>query len=86
VVSTRVAGIPEIVWDGEAGFLLPRADLEALISALWRLVLDSNLRGSSKLEFERIGCWNFDAECNASRFIDLMKQINEDPRFEGYYL
>jgi len=38
IVSTRHAGIPEIVADGEAGYLVPERDAEGLITALRRLL------------------------------------------------
>jgi glycosyltransferase involved in cell wall biosynthesis len=44
VVATRVAGIPEVVHDGETGVLIPPADSTALGAALVKLVRDSELR------------------------------------------
>jgi colanic acid/amylovoran biosynthesis glycosyltransferase len=38
IVSTRHAGIPEIVADGEAGYLVPERDVEELRAALRRLL------------------------------------------------
>ena len=49
VVATRVAGIPEVVQDGETGLLVPPADPAALGAALATLVHDAGLRS-------RIGC------------------------------
>ncbi len=44
VVATRVGGIPELVEDGEHGFLVPVGDNEALTRAIETLVRDANLR------------------------------------------
>jgi glycosyltransferase involved in cell wall biosynthesis len=44
VVSTRLAGIPELVVDGETGVLVSPADRTALTEALARLVCDCELR------------------------------------------
>jgi glycosyltransferase involved in cell wall biosynthesis len=44
VVATRVAGIPEVVRDGQTGLLVPPADVPALGTALARLVGDPALR------------------------------------------
>jgi glycosyltransferase involved in cell wall biosynthesis len=44
VVSTRLAGIPESVVDGETGLLVPPADKMALAEALGRLMADAKLR------------------------------------------
>ncbi len=46
VVSTRHAGIPEVVDDGVSGFLVPERQPEALALALQRLVRDPELRES----------------------------------------
>ena len=45
-VSTRIAGIPELIRDGLDGLLVPASSDEALASALERLILDSPLRRS----------------------------------------
>ena len=44
VVAARVGGIPELVEDGETGFLVPPSDPEALAEALQRLLEDEGLR------------------------------------------
>ena len=43
-VSTRIAGIPEIIQDGETGFLVPPGDVQALTAALQCLIEDPKLR------------------------------------------
>jgi glycosyltransferase involved in cell wall biosynthesis len=44
VVATRLAGIPEVVSDGETGLLVPPGDAPALGSAIARLCADAVLR------------------------------------------
>ncbi len=44
VIATRVGGIPDMVRDGETGFLIPPNDPEALRSALEKLMIDPELR------------------------------------------
>lgn len=44
VVATRVGGVPELVVDGETGFLVPPSDAAALAAALQRLLDDPELR------------------------------------------
>lgn len=46
VVATRVAGIPELVRDGESGLLFDPADWTALADAITRLAVDAPLRQS----------------------------------------
>lgn len=43
-VSTPVGAIPEVVIDGESGFITPIADVRALVAALERLADDPGLR------------------------------------------
>jgi glycosyltransferase involved in cell wall biosynthesis len=45
-VSTRIAGIPELIRDGLDGLLVPASSVEALASALQRLCEDPLLRRS----------------------------------------
>jgi len=51
VVSTTVAGIPELVANGENGLLVPPRDARALANAMEQLARDENLRG----DFGRAG-------------------------------
>src|SRR5207342_3192919 len=44
VVSTRLAGIPELVVDGQTGMLVPPGDSTALAQALEQLLRDPELR------------------------------------------
>ena len=44
VVSTRLAGIPELVMDGETGVLVSPGDIAALTEALQHLLCDGELR------------------------------------------
>ena len=44
VVATRVGGVPELVKDGETGWLVPRGDVPALAAGLRTLLLDRDTR------------------------------------------
>ena len=44
VVTTRVAGIPELVEDGVSGFVVPPGRVDLLAYAIRRLILDPALR------------------------------------------
>jgi glycosyltransferase involved in cell wall biosynthesis len=44
IVATAVGGIPEVVVDGETGFLVPPRDAEAMSGAIVRLLTDEALR------------------------------------------
>ena len=73
-VSTRLAGIPEIVRDGETGFLVPRGDGQALAEALRRLVLDADLRLCQGRRAGELIPREFDAARNTRRLLDLLKR------------
>ncbi len=45
VVATRVAGVAELVEDGVSGFVVPPADVDALVDAVAALLADPELRG-----------------------------------------
>ena len=81
-ISTRVAAIPEIVQDGETGLLIPPGDIESLVEALRRLILDAELRlrmGERAIETIR---QRFDAEQNTCRLLDLIKQTIDEARYQ----
>ena len=44
VVASRVGGIPELIVDGQTGLLCPPGDVDALGSAIQRLIADPELR------------------------------------------
>jgi glycosyltransferase involved in cell wall biosynthesis len=44
IVATTAGGIPEVVVDGETGFLVPPRDHEAMAEAIVRLLKDEGLR------------------------------------------
>ena len=73
VVSTQVAGIPEIVAHGESGLLVPPHDGQALTEALARLVDDTDLRLRMGRRAVEIINERFDAEKNANRLLALIK-------------
>jgi colanic acid/amylovoran biosynthesis glycosyltransferase len=43
-VGTRHGGLPEIVEEGETGYLVPERDIDALSERLGRLLKDAQLR------------------------------------------
>jgi glycosyltransferase involved in cell wall biosynthesis len=44
VIATRAGGIPDFVFDGDNGLLVPSGDADALAKALDRLITDTELR------------------------------------------
>lgn len=73
VVSTTVAGIPEIVRDGDTGLAVPPGDARALEEALRRLVLDPALRLRLGERATAHVAREYDAQKNTGRLLDLLK-------------
>lgn len=44
IVSTAVGGIPEVITDGESGFLVPVDDMDLLVDRMIKLLRDATLR------------------------------------------
>ncbi len=44
VVSTRVAGVPKLIQDGQSGLLVPMGEVEPLAAAMGRVLGDASLR------------------------------------------
>jgi glycosyltransferase involved in cell wall biosynthesis len=43
VVATRVGGVPEVIEDGECGFLVPVGDTDAMAERILQLIKDKDL-------------------------------------------
>lgn len=82
-ISTRVAGIPEIVRDGETGLLVPVGDVAALTTALKRLIETPELRLSQGARAADVVAQEFDAQRNAVRLLNLLKREADAARTES---
>lgn len=82
LVSTRIAGIPEIVRDGETGLLVPPGDAAALAAALKLLVTHPEIRLSQGQQAAALVARDFDAERNARRLLQVLKQTVDAARSE----
>jgi glycosyltransferase involved in cell wall biosynthesis len=71
VVSTAISGIPELIDDGEDGFLVPARNSEALASATRRLLDSRELRRQLSAAGRRKVCRNFDSRQTTSRLKEL---------------
>lgn len=75
VVSTALSGIPEIVADGETGFVVPPGDVGALAGALRTILGDDGLAArfgqAGRLRAERL----FDLRANVGRLRQWFAQV-----------
>ncbi|MCT7980526.1 glycosyltransferase [Laspinema olomoucense] len=79
VVATRSGGIPEVVIDGETGFLVEEADIDAMADCMVRLVEEPELASQlGKAARERI-CINFSIEKSIENLWQIIeKSIQEN--------
>lgn len=78
VVSSRLAGIPEVVIDGQTGLLCPRKDDHAFVEAIERVIGDPNLL----TQFSRAAAAHADRNLNAgvwhTHLIDQLVAIADE--------
>jgi glycosyltransferase involved in cell wall biosynthesis len=75
VVASSVGGLPEVVVDGETGFLVPPADIEALRRRLSQLITDPALRqrmGQAGRAFVKA---HYDWQVNATQMERLYQSL-----------
>jgi glycosyltransferase involved in cell wall biosynthesis len=73
-ITTRIAGIPELIRDGADGLLVPASDVEALKNAIASLMNDSSLR----LKLGRAGrqrvIEKYNLKPNADRLAEIFRR------------
>ncbi|MCA8940130.1 MAG: N-acetyl-alpha-D-glucosaminyl L-malate synthase BshA [Planctomycetes bacterium] len=72
VVASNVGGLPEVIVDGETGFLCPVGDTNALGERLGQIMSDESLRASM-------------GEAARKRAVDHFAMMQLADRWEGYY-
>ena len=78
VVAFPTAGIPEVVLDEESGLLVPRGDVDALASALVRVLGDATLRGRLS-EGARRHAQRFTIEHHVETLIGIYRELLTKP-------
>lgn len=81
VVSTRHAGIPEIVKDGDTGFLVQEGDVEGMTRAILGLIDDSKLYAMMSGNARRHIIEHFDQNKQVAKLNQIIEQaIVESPK------
>ena len=75
VVSTHHAGIPEVVKDGESGFLVPERDVHALADRLIRLIDRPELRSAMGRKGREFVEEHYDIEKLNDRLVRIYRQL-----------
>lgn len=78
VVASDVGGLPEVVADGETGFLVPPADVGALSERLTQLVADPALRSRMGEAGRAFVSANYDWQVNAAQMERLYQSLLKD--------
>ena len=71
VIATRVGGIPELVSDGETGFLVERGDIAAMADKMLHLLNDAPQRREMGNKARAAVAAKFDHRKNVSKLIEL---------------
>lgn len=75
VVASRVGGLPEVVREGENGFLLPVGDVEGMASAALRLLRDDALHRRFKAAARRWAVAEFAQDKVVARYRALYERV-----------
>jgi glycosyltransferase involved in cell wall biosynthesis len=78
VVSTAVAGIPELVEDGVSGLLVPERDSAALADALERLIADESLRRRLGRRGREKVLADFQVSEGAARMAEIFRSVSRE--------
>ena len=71
VIGTELEGNPELITDGETGYLFPPRDIDALARAILRMIEDPSLAKT----MARTGCKRVEAEFSAAAKIDRTEAL-----------
>ena len=75
VVGFDVGGIPDMIRDGETGYLVPKADAFQLRNAIERLLLDSSSRVTFSENCRRLVETNFSLKKQADAYVRLYQSM-----------
>jgi len=80
IVATQVGGIPDLVADGETGYLVPVGDAAALACGLERVLQDWPLAKRLGQRGREIATQRFSAAQIAGRYYDLYHRVLAEAR------
>ncbi len=80
VVVSAVGNIPDVVNDGREALLVPPRNVDALVSALYRLCSDPTLRQSLADRGHELASKEFVVETAVTRLLDAVDQVRFQPK------
>ena len=75
VVATRIGGIPEVVTDGESGFLSNIGDTEKMADDALKFVKDDDLRRAFGLRGRELAISRYSSEKIIPQYINFYEKI-----------
>jgi glycosyltransferase involved in cell wall biosynthesis len=79
VVSTSVGGIPNVITEGQTGFLVPAGDDMALRDRLAKLVADPDLTRACGARARAVTVERFSAERMQREYLELYARVLSKP-------
>ena len=75
VIVSNIGGLPEVVIDGETGFIVEKENVEASADAIMKLILDSSLREKMGDNGRRHVCDNYNWEKSVSIMEEVYRKV-----------
>jgi glycosyltransferase involved in cell wall biosynthesis len=75
IIATQVGGLPDLVFPGVNGLLVPAGQPDQLADAIHQLILDSQMRRSMQRKSFQLAQEKFDIEELALRLVDIYRTI-----------
>jgi N-acetyl-alpha-D-glucosaminyl L-malate synthase BshA len=79
VIATQAGGLPEVVVDGETGFLCPVGDVDAMAAAALRLLSDEDLRRRFGAASRRRAVEEFSQDAVVRRYREIYQRVTGLP-------
>jgi N-acetyl-alpha-D-glucosaminyl L-malate synthase BshA len=79
VVASAVGGLPEVIADGETGFLCPMGDVTAMAAAVRRLLDDPGARSRLGAAARRRAETQFRLDPAVDRYVDIYRRVLARP-------
>ena len=75
VIASAVGGLPEVIPEGEVGFLCPLGDVEAMAAAAHRLLGDADLHRRLSLAARHLAETRYRVEPAVDRYVAVYRRV-----------
>lgn len=75
VVGTNLGGLPEVVEEGQCGYLLPLGDIDGMAEKCWELLEDQNKMNQFRQNARQRAVQRFDAGLIVPRYENFYSQL-----------